>query len=318
MRRIALVAMGFVLVSALPVLAQRSEDGGRPLRRARAAERLYDYVGVRVIRAVARSGLEAVATVAHTKEGFTCVRFTAPPRLAGRVSLRTPEGRVHSWPPRRQPGAWGAHVPAETGANLDLLLRNYDLVREGTARVANRETLAYLVRPKHAGNPSKRIWFDRETGLILRSARYNWEGKPASESEFREIRVARDLPEAAAQCRPPAGVKWRSGNRAAASRSSRQIDFQVAKPTYLPLGYQFIGQGTIMLHGRPAAHLRFGDGLNTISLFEQPGAAPKEFPATHDVGFSQLAFRRVGEMNVAAVGDLSREQLQRILDSLPE
>jgi len=295
-----------VCLSALPLWAV--PKGGQALQRARLAERSYDYVGTQVVRTIGRRQMQAEVVVAHLKRGITCHRFTSPPPMAGHRSFVTPHHRMHFTP---GPGRWSRVLPQpEATGNLPLLLRNYHLLDQGTDTVAGRTTHVFLVQPRRPGNPSKRLWLDQDTGLLLKSVLRNWQGKPVSEMEFREIKIARDLPEAAQQCRRPEQVPPRP--------ALPPLGFSPLQPGYVPEGYEYQGQSALAIRGKPAAHLRYSDGLNTISLFQQPGPpAFRESAGLRDMGFSQLVYRRVGEINVVVFADLPPDQLRRIVDSLP-
>jgi len=300
--------LSLLLLACLATPAWGASEGAQALARAWQAERQYDYVGIQATRAAARE-VEVVVEVAHVKGGITCRHFLAPPKLAGHGAIITPRGRLRL-------GAagvahWRTGLRAESADDLPLLLRNYQVVATGMETVAGREVQGYLIRPKRPGNPSKRIWLDRESGLMLKSALRNWEGKPVVESEFRQIKIGRNLPEAASQCRLPP-------EPAPAPHPRPRLDFTPVQPSYLPAGYQYQGQEVIMARGRPTAHLRYSDGLNTISLFEQQGAGPaRDLPARRNMGFSSFLYRRLGQMDAAVIGDLPPEELQRLMDSLP-
>lgn len=288
MKRLAILAL-----LCLPAIPAGASPDSAVLARAQAAERNYDYVGTQSIRLSAGRQIEASVLVAHVKGGPVCRRVL---RMSGGDSSRPLAGRP-----------LGGMLQAE--GSISLLLRNHDLVAGGEATVAGRPTQVYLIRPKRPGNPDKQIWLDRETGLLLKSVRHNWEGRQTAQSEFEDIRIGRNLPEAKEQCaatprpqpRPPA----------------RKLGFTPVQPTWLPAGYEYQGQASFIARERPTAHLRYSNGLNTISLFEQAAGGPREPRRSREMGFSRLLTRRLGSLEVALIADLSPQDLKHILDSLP-
>jgi sigma-E factor negative regulatory protein RseB len=60
---------------------------------------------------------------------------------------------------------WGT-----TPQRVDLLaLEHYDIKREGTARVAGRQALVFVLEPRDTLRYAQRLWADRETALVLRA-----------------------------------------------------------------------------------------------------------------------------------------------------
>lgn len=302
----ALLAGATLLLAA--VAAHASPTGQELLRRSQEAERAHNYRGVRIIRAFfPRQTVTAVTNVIHRRPATTRVEYVSPPSVAGTVVLQIGLDR---W--RRSPRdqRWQrATAPPEMEA-LDLLMRNYEVnVGEGS-QVARRDCTLLLIDPRNEGNPSRRVWVDRLTGLVLRSSLLNWRQEEISVSAFKEIEVDPDLSREAPLLQPPPSPP--------APKANAALEFRPIYPQYLPAGYVFVNTEIVPMGKYRAAHLRYGDGLNTLSLFEAPTAA---FAQERPFGNSELSFTRVmtwekAGVTYALMGDIHPDELRRMAASI--
>jgi outer membrane lipoprotein-sorting protein len=294
-------------VALAGIVAHGAPTGEELLRHSKQAERSHNYRGLRVTRmSFPRRTVTAQAWVVHRRPATTRIEYRSPPSLAGTVVLQMGAERWR-WSPREQ--RWRrAAGPAEVEA-LDLLLRNYDLRPAPGSPVARRDCVLLLINPKHEGNPSKRLWIDRATGLCLRSELLNWKQDGISVSVFEEIEIDPDLSRESRNLTPPVPL---------APPPPGTLSFKPAYPRYLPAGYVFVGTDVIRMGKHCAAHLRYSDGLNTISVFQAPGAAFAQQEPFANVGlsFAQVIAWRGGGLAYAIVGDVNPEELRRMADSI--
>jgi sigma-E factor negative regulatory protein RseB len=307
---LAIIALAGMVTHGAPtsVAQQTAPVGLELLRRARQAEVVHSYRGVRVTRTfLPGSAMTATAHVLHRRPATTRTEYLSPPALAGTVVLQIGSDRWH----RSSSDQRWRHAPAAPEFDsLDLLERNYDLRVGAGSLVANRECQLLFISPKHDGNPSKRMWLDRDTGLILRSELLNWRQDDISVSSFERLEV--DPPFSADETRsllPPRAVE--SPDRGA-------LAFKPLFPRYVPAGYVFTGLTVVPLHGERAAHLRYSDGLNTISLFQAPAAAfalrsPRR---SRELSYAVVFTWQRGPMSYALMGDIRPTELQRMAASV--
>jgi negative regulator of sigma E activity len=304
--RAVLVAATLVVAG---IVAQAAPTGPDLLRRSQQAERAHSYRGARASRMFfPRYNITAVAGVIHQRPATTRVQYLSPPSIEGTVVLQVGAQR---W--RRASGdrMWQrAAAPPEPEA-FDLLMRNYDLrVSPGVQVVARRDCSLLLITPRHEGNPSKRMWVDRATGLVLRTELLNWRQEHISISAYRDIAIDPDLSDALPLLAPP-------GQAQTAPRRPA-LDFQPISPRYIPPGYVSRGTDVMTLGKYTAAHLRYSDGLNTISLFQAPGKAfANETPfGSMELSFTQVIMWRRGDMAFAIMGDIDPAELRKMADSI--
>ncbi len=156
--------------------------------------------------------------------------------------------------------------------NVKLLLSNYNSVSLGTETVARRKCQVVRLEPNTSGNPKAKLWIDTQTGVVLRNDRYSYDGKPATKSVFTAIEFPSKM--SAALFTPPA--QWKKvtitsdTSPLSVARIKAETGFEPLKPTYLPQGY--VLEGYYNRHtgsGRPAAVIKYTDGLNSITIFER-------------------------------------------------
>jgi negative regulator of sigma E activity len=291
------------------VIAQAASTGPELLRRSQQAERAHSYRGTRVSRMFfPRYSITAVAAVVHQRPATTRVEYRSPSSIEGTVVLQIGAQR---W--RRASGDrfWQrAAAPPEPEA-FDLLTRNYDLrVDQGPQVVAQRDCSLLLINPRHKGNPSKRMWIDRGTGLVLRTELLNWKQQHISISAFRDIQIDPNLTDALPLLAPP--------RQAQIAPRRTVLGFQPSSPAYIPPGYVSTGTDVMTLGKFTAAHLHYTDGLNTISLFQAPGRAfANETPfGSMELSFTQVIMWRRGDMAFAIMGDIDPAELRKMADSI--
>lgn len=203
--------------------------------------------------------------------------------------------------------------PSGRDQTLQQLRRMIQAARSGQIRfrtfdggtVADRLTVAFEVSDA-AGNVARRLWFDRATGLLLKSRLFGRGGAMMGGFEFR--RVAFNVDVDAAQF-----SFERRGVRVVDEVFGVDVPWAL-RPTWLPDGFEPTGEGMRSVAGRPVALLHFSDGARHITIFQSPEARLGEEPLHHDN--VQLVSRRVGRVWAAAVGNVSEEVLSRILNSL--
>lgn len=289
-------------------MAWAAATGEQLLRGSQQAERVHDYRGSRTTRMFfPRTTLTAVTHVIHRHPATTRIEYSSPASLAGTVVLQVGSDRWRRSPHDR--GWQRVSGPPELEM-LDLLVRNYDLDLGPASTVANRNCWLLLVSPKHEGNPSRRLWVDRATGLVLRSELLNWKQDSISVSAFQEVEIDPDLSRELALLTPPAPPS--------SPPLRAPLAFKPTYPRHLPPGYTFAGTEVMTMGKYSAAHLRYSDGLNSISVFQAPADAfAQQMPlATVELQFTQVVTWRRGDLAYAIVGDINPAELQRMAGSM--
>lgn len=223
-------------------------------------------------------------------------------------------------------------VESKSASNLDLLLKNYELVSRGTDRVAGRETLVVELRPTRPGGPSKRLWLYPATDTILKMEDRTSSGKLKSRTEFTSIDFSKSIPDSAFQSAACGGSSCATvkecGPRGEAV--DQAVGIKPSFPKYLPQGY--VMDGVSVYHcackcGHKAIHIRYTDGLNSISVYETPAKlACGDMCKIHcpsggkcevsDADQSQVATASISGRSIVVVSDLPKNEISRIAESI--
>lgn len=160
---------------------------------------------------------------------------------------------------------------------IQLIAQNYNLEESAsTEKIMNYETNILTITPKFAGRPSKRIFFARENGVILRVEDLDAEG--VLQDMFVYTRIS-FKPEAVER-------KWKAVEKEIKPRPPRSSSISLAKaekkiktkpiqPEYLPPGFQLKDVRLIKSRENDSILLEYTDGLVNFTLFEKAGKLPR-------------------------------------------
>lgn len=156
-----------------------------------------------------------------------------------------------------------------------LLRANYLLAVDPQPRIyADRKV--YVVSIKHplGQTLARKFWIDAGSGLILKREVYGEDGKLVVTRAFSEISYH---PKRTADSFSLAGLAKtvhtvEAPMPAETSLPLNSLAAQLAGKAFSPAnlaGYRLVGASTTVVGGKSLLHLRYSDGLNLVSLFEQ-------------------------------------------------
>jgi len=305
------------------------------LARALAAEANVDYSGV--LRTVTLyQGQRVASTVRIYRQAPDRERLEyRSGELAGLVTVCNEHGRWQYDPTLAPTIRAGPLRPAEQGPRREeLIRRNYLIACTGTGRVAGRPTYLLSLTPKHPGNPSRRLWVDQATFVVLRREDYAADGTLRTRTAFRRIHYRPRLGADLFDMPQPNYARLATHQVPAAKpltleQVSAEVGFPVVKPAYLPPGYEYASAQVYRCPcgcGMISAQLQYVDGLNGLTVFEtdsrhagcsspQGCAAKGEPPCLlADYGYARIASVVTPDLTFTAVGDLPPEELRRVVE----
>lgn len=160
---------------------------------------------------------------------------------------------------------------------IELIAQNYNLEESAsTEKIVSYETNILTITPKFAGRPTKRIFFARENGVILRVEDLDAEG--VLQDMFVYTRISFN-PEAVER-------KWKAFEKEIKPRPPRSTSISIAEavkriktepiqPEYLPPGFQLKDVRIIKSRENDSILLEYTDGLVNFTLFEKAGKLPR-------------------------------------------
>jgi outer membrane lipoprotein-sorting protein len=333
------------LAAALPLAARAA-----PVAQPGAAPAGVNWL-TKAVRAPARIGYRATETLV-TRSGKDTDRVTvrvvhrAPDDTRreylsrqGRVErIVSDDGHSHwQYLPQRKQIIFSPSVRVDRELwqerHLGRLLANYTVSDGGEAVLGGRPVRALAVAPRsgHHG-PSKRLWVDKATGLILKSEVTSADGKTNLSSTLSDLRLEKTI--ADSEFAPPAHARkqtviWEHVAVLPLVALRHHWKRPVMVPRDLPSGYR-LESARLLRRGRNTfVHLRYFDGLNTLSLFEEPsrvssGASRQRGRSRargtvgtwdFDPPFWALTWRERG-LKLVLVSDLPQHELLRLAEGM--
>lgn len=236
---------------------------------------------------------------------------------------------------------WTAPLPPAEGlsvrAPLDALAEKYEVTVSGTTQLLDRwSTVVEIVR-RSDGLLRERLWVDDETGLVLRRETYADGEEPVRMAVYLALDIdprpsERTEPPRAARFGVRPGVERDQDVTAVGSRglaALREAGYTV--PEQLPGGYAARGMFAVSSTEGQPLQVVYGDGLYSVSLFQQPGrpdweSLPAGAEPAADVGFRAYEWpgavpaRLVWEADGTTwslVGDAPPDEFVTIAQALP-
>lgn len=232
-------------------------------------------------------------------------------------------------------------IPFSHG-DISLLLSNYEVISKGAETIAERPVQIIQLKARHAGNPAKKIWIDIETFLPLKREHYDSDGAMITRSFYTKIDYdARikdsdfSLIEGWKIIEAPQNMK-----KAPKKQLAEIVGFDIVEPKYVPAGYVLDGFYLFSppMRQEEGVHLRYIDGLNSISVFEvlpdhfrggigrmrrrfgrERGMrrGQQERPRRRMLGNRQGKMIRIVKdgLNIIVAGDIAEAELQKIAGS---
>lgn len=160
---------------------------------------------------------------------------------------------------------------------IELIAQNYNLEEsESAEKIAGHETNILTIMPKFADRPTKRLFFARENGVILRVEDLDAEGVLREMFVYNRISFEPETVER----------KWKAFEKEIKPRSPRSDLISLAdaekilktnpiQPEYLPSGFQLQEVRSIRSKEKDSILLKYTDGLVTFTLFEKGGKPPR-------------------------------------------
>lgn len=215
----------------------------------------------------------------------------------------------------------------------ELLLRNYSAVLAGQDSMAGRSCWILEIVPKEKDKHRQRVWIDQQTGVVMQTRRFRPEGRFTTLSRFVSFEPANDLPDELFLVGAGSGPAAEHGlDPLAMSREEFRRSFGPSfdPPEELPGGFVFESANALKVRGRNVWHLRYTDGLASLSLFLTDGAVrlpaggkaletammvPGGLPRMY--GFGKVLEWSRGSRRYVLIGDADKSWLERIAAKIP-
>lgn len=309
-------------------LAQKPD----PVQRVRAAYQAESRVtlsGIMRTTSYLQAGEISSEVAVYRKAGMTRYEYRSP-ELRGLVLIDKGDTLIRLDPATRTATVETVH---RSPATVELVLKNYQAQLAGQERLLGRQTDVIVLKPRHGAGPSRKLWIDRATGVVLRMEQYNSSGNLVSRSVYLSVDWTANppdhlftVPEGWKRVDAPVQTErhWKK------EELSRYMDLTVREPGYVPPGFVLDGFHLVIRpNAQPSAHIRYVDGLNSISVFEHrcPPGRGRGFQWGRRMGRrgncefftsqeGNVLVKEVGGIRFIVVGDLPEGELQKVIDSI--
>ncbi len=221
------------------------EDAAGLLRDARERIATPSFSGTVVVEWRDAEGVQRNEVAVRSADGTVEV-------LSDRSFVRTVDGGL-----RRDDSGWVEMGSTELLDVVPTPSDKYDLTLQSGPAIAGRPTTAIDAVLRDGGGLVERVFIDTETGIMLRRERFAADGSTVLRSvSFVELaigEVSLEVPDF----------------EASSARPTRRLEGIYRDPDHAGDGFVLVSRS---LHGDGTAQLLYGDGLLTVSVFEEPGA----------------------------------------------
>lgn len=225
-------------------------------------------------------------------------------------------------------------TPITLKESTELTRANYEVQLLGKDNVAHRECIKLLLKPKNNDRPSRQLCLDAANGLPLRTEIYDLSGKLVTVSGFSEITFSPTFPDKHFMLMVPKNtrvIETQEIPNLTLVSASRILGVPIVLPSYVPPGYVLREVSLIRKDGSFKIQLAYGDGLTTLSIFQnlrKEVFQPRSMTKVSLAGGLEGYIRRYGQTSLLVfnyknststlIGEVSPEEMAKIAGSFPK
>jgi sigma-E factor negative regulatory protein RseB len=231
-------------------------------------------------------------------------------RTRDEVKCYLPESQTVKVDRRAERRSFPAMLPEE----ITDLARNYSITRGESARIAGYDCESLALAPRDGLRYGYKLWFDGQTGMLLRARTFNERGEMVEQFTFTQLHignVSRDKVRAKHAAR-----SWRVEDSSVTPADLAGAGWSLPAP--LP-GFRKVVEVTRRLgESRPVGQVVYSDGLAAVSVFIEPlaGRAEQVRPGPSRMGAIHIYTREVASHVVTVVGEAPAASVQRVANAV--
>ena len=306
-----------------PALAASGADARSWLQRIHNAASQRNYQGTLVVSA---NGSVSSSRIAHYCEGKqTFERIDVLDGQPQRV-YRHNDQVTTLWPASRvarvEQRDAVALFPAVLSGSEEQLFDRYEMLPEGSDRVAGLDTAVFLLRPRDGQRFAQRLWADQSSGLLLRADVFGADGRVLESAAFSEVTIGvKSQPETVIA--PMKKLEGYRVLRSAPQRTALEAEgWQLRAPV---AGFKQIScvKRSLEAAGDSEASTSadvlqaiFSDGLTHVSVFIEPFRPDRHRPGAAAVGATHTLMQPLGPHWVTVMGDVPMGTLKQFAAAL--
>jgi len=215
-----------------------------------------------------------------------------------------------------------ALFPAVLSGSEDQLLERYEMVAEGSERVAGHDATVLLLRPRDSDRFAQRLWAEQGSGLLLRADVLAADGHVLESAAFTDVMIdVKAQPETVL-----APMKRLDGYRVLRSSPQRtaleaegwRLKAPVAGFKQISCVRQKLAPDTDSDRAAADTVLQaiYTDGLTHVSVFVEPFRAEHHHPGAAAFGATHTLMQALGPYWVTVMGDVPMATLKQFAAAL--
>jgi sigma-E factor negative regulatory protein RseB len=196
--------------------------------------------------------------------------------------------------------------------NLQRLSRFYSISRNGSERIAGRDTTVIEVDPIDKFRYGYRYWLDADTGVLLRCDMFDEEGSIIEQMMYTEVDYPDEVPPTAFET---IDVEGYTSHKLDDHRTMlEKAGWRVAD---LPQGFMLTHSSASDEDSQNTLHFVYSDGLASVSVFIEPAAgSPHTNEGASSMGPLNAYSRTIDSSRVMVVGEVPVATVSRIAQTL--
>jgi sigma-E factor negative regulatory protein RseB len=330
-RRRAAVA-SVALLASWPVLAgapaapsaataMSPSEARSQLLRMHAAATQRNYQGTLMVSA---SGQMSSSRVTHFAEGSQSYERLELLDGQTRQVLRHNDQVITLWPgskrARIEQRDTVAMFPAVVTGSDDQLPERYDMIAEGSARVAGHAASVYLLRPRDNLRFAQRLWAEQGSGLLLRADVLAADGHVLETAAFTDVTIGvRAQPDVVLL--PMKRLEGYAVTKVAPQRTSLdaegwRLPVPVAGFREVSCVKRHLERNADEASTGPVLQSIYSDGLTHVSVFIEPLRGDRQRVGHGAVGATHTLMLAQGPYAITVMGDVPMATLKQFAGAL--
>lgn len=293
------------------------------LQRIHGAASQRNYEGTLVVTAGGNLSSARMAHYCEAQQSFERVDI-----LDGQVRrvFRHNEQLLTLWPESRLARAGQrdavALFPSVLSGSAEQIFERYELLAEGSGRVAGHEAAILLLRPRDEMRFAQRLWADRATGLLLRADVLDAGGRVLESAAFSEVSIGvKAQPDTVTQpMRRLEGYRMlrNTVQRTALDGEGWQLKSPVAGFKQVSCVKRGTGTSADASDAGATEWLQaiFSDGLTHVSVFIEPMRSDRHRAGSGSLGATHSLMLANGPYWITVMGDVPHATLKQFAAAL--
>lgn len=216
-----------------------------------------------------------------------------------------------------QTGQPRAAFPAMFVGSAASIVRNYDMVKGGSMRIADVDAQEYQLKPKTDSRWPVRFWVDKRSGMIVKCQKLDADGRAVEQAAFTELNL-NARPSASSVAVSFAGARQWETHDASLSPIAAPPALKFRPETLK--GFELVGVYQKPLNATnetiETRRYVFSDGIASVSVFIQPKASGPLTDRARRKGALSMLSREIQNAWVTVIGDLPPEALNQFAQTI--